>query len=114
MAFKITSKITTPENFDTDKSLVFVSLAFTIDGVSASLQYFKTKADFKAKKNAFIPLQGVENRGAPTGILVKSDFLTNAVFWGNNLMMKIHNHLKPTLEEHYGVGNVEIIQDPGA
>jgi hypothetical protein len=103
MALIINTEVQTVQGFKTNNCLVFVDIYLTKGGQWVNLTFFENKQSFKEGK------EETEIVGLPGNIAFK---IPRAIFWGDGLIMQIHEEIKRQFERKLGKNTVDIIQDP--
>lgn len=105
MALKIKVTTETTTGFEVPKAFIFLDFYFLRNQTWVNLTYFQSQTSFNENKESYQP------EGLPTQI---SYYISANEFWGDDLIMFIHNICITEIEKIVGVGNVEIIEDPAA
>ncbi|MGR3221382.1 MAG: hypothetical protein ACUZ8H_16420 [Candidatus Anammoxibacter sp.] len=110
MAFEITNKIKTRDNFETQSALMDLFIVIGSNGVLVKMLYYKSKADYKNNKGRFLP------DGQPKVFDLTNELTYNEI-WGKGtkpLLDLVHDKIKVKLDAIHGASKVKIIKDPKA
>lgn len=107
MALKINKEIQFTSGATSSETLVFFNLQFLDKLNQVTSSFFLNEDAFKTGRDQVVPLD--ESLLAVSSVNMD---IPKGVFWGPELMDKIHEKMKMEFEKLLGDNTVEIVKDP--